>query len=87
MLRAKAQLARDSEDGWQALKEGRHSVSDERDEERLELEAAGWRPEDRYGETVWQNSESGFWYSQRVAITILREGVEMDVPLNAEGGT
>jgi hypothetical protein len=62
-------------------------VSDERNGERLELEAAGWRPEDRYGETVWQNPESGFWYPQGVAVAILREGAETDVPLKPEGGT
>ena len=62
-------------------------MSDERNGERLELEAAGWRPEDRYGETVWQNPESGFWYPQGVAVTILREGAETDVPLKPEGGT
>ncbi|MDQ3922288.1 MAG: hypothetical protein M3248_08125 [Actinomycetota bacterium] len=61
-------------------------MSDERDEERLELEAAGWRPEVRYDETVWQNPESGFWYPQGVAVTILREGAETDVPLKPEGG-
>lgn len=62
-------------------------MSDERNGERLELEAAGWRPEDRYGETVWQNPESGFWYPQGVAVAILREGAETDVPLKPEGGT
>lgn len=61
-------------------------MSDERNEERLELEAAGWWPEDRYGETVWQNPENGFWYTQGVAVTILREGAETDVPLEPEGG-
>ena len=62
-------------------------MSDERNEERLELEAAGWRPKDRYGETVWQNPESGFWYPQGVAVTMLREGAETAVPLKPEGST
>ena len=59
----------------------------ERNRERRELEAAGWRSEDRDGETVWQNPESDFWYPQGVAVAMLREGAETDVPLSPEDST
>lgn len=54
--------------------------------ERRELEAAGWEPEEREDGTVWRNPESGLWYSQGQAISMLREGAETDVPLEPEGG-
>lgn len=59
-----------------------------RDDERRELEAAGWEPEERGGETVWRNPNSGLWYPQGVAIAMLREGADPgDVPKETEGGT
>jgi len=60
---------------------------DERDEDRRELEVAGWRSKEREGETVWQHPESGLWYPEGVAIAMLREGANADVPLDLEGGT
>jgi hypothetical protein len=66
---------------------GRSGVRDGKDDERCELEAAGWRPEERAGETVWQNPESGYWYPQGVAIAMLREGANSgEVPKEPEGG-
>jgi hypothetical protein len=63
-------------------------VRNERDKDkREELEAAGWRPEEREGETVWQHPESRLWYPEGVAIAMLREGADANVPLDAEGGT
>jgi hypothetical protein len=59
---------------------------DGRQVERDELVAAGWEPEEREGETVWRNPENDLWYSQGVAIAILREGADTDVPLGPEGG-
>lgn len=57
------------------------------DGERRELEDAGWEPDEREGETVWRNPESGFWYPQGVAIALVREGVDAgDVPKEPEGG-
>lgn len=57
-------------------------------EERRELEAAGWEPKEREDETVWKNPKSGYWYPQDVAISLLREGVDAgDIPLGPEGGT
>ena len=53
---------------------------------RRELEAAGWEPEERAGETVWRNPQNGLWYPQGQAIAMLREGADVDVPLAQEGG-
>ena len=55
-------------------------------EERRELAAAGWEPEEREDGTVWRNPASGLWYSQGQAIVMLREGANPDVPLEPEGG-
>jgi hypothetical protein len=64
---------------------GRSSVVDD---ERRELEAAGWEPEERDSGVVWRNPESGFWYPQGVAVAILREGLDPgDLPKEPEGGT
>jgi len=56
------------------------------DRERLELEAAGWERLKREGETVWRNPENGFVYPQGVAVAMVREGVDPDVPKGPEGG-
>jgi len=61
-------------------------VSEGEAEERRELEAAGWEPEEREDGTVWRNPASGLWYSQGQAIVMLREGANPDVPLEPEGG-
>ncbi len=53
-----------------------------------ELKAAGWRSKEREeGETVWQHPQSRLWYPQGVAIAMLREGADADVPMGPEGGT
>src|SRR4051812_771496 len=54
----------------------RSSVKDVEDDERRDLEAAGWRSKDHAGRVVWQNPESGYWYPQGVAIAMLREGAD-----------
>ncbi len=63
-------------------------MATDKDDERRELEAAGWRPEEREDETVWQHPGSGFWYPQGVAIAMLREGADAgDFPKREpEGG-
>ena len=59
----------------------------DKDDELRELEAAGWRSEERTGEIVWQNPKSGYWYPQGVAIATLREGANPgDIPKEPEGG-
>ena len=56
-----------------------------RDSERLELERAGWERLKHEGETVWRNPVSGLVYPQGIAISMLREGADPDVPLESEG--
>jgi hypothetical protein len=53
----------------------RHGARNERDEQRRELEAAGWELVERGGgKTIWRNPLSGRLYPQSVAITMVREG-------------
>ena len=61
-----------------ALLEGRvpHEppTEDERwENERRELEAAGWEPKGRGPKTVWRNPSSGHWYAHRQAVIMLRK--------------
>ena len=65
---------------------GEPDVSEHEAEERRELEAAGWEPEERKDGTVWRNPENSLWYPQGQAIAMLREGADPDVPLQPEGG-
>lgn len=47
-----------------------------KDDERRELEEAGWEPEEREGETVWKNLANGLLYPQGQAVAIVREGAD-----------
>ena len=49
-------------------------MAGKRDDERRELEAAGWEPEEREGETVWKNPASGLLYPQGQAVAGYRQG-------------
>lgn len=60
-------------------------MSHEKNNERQELASAGWEPEEREGETVWRNPENGLVYPQGVAIAMVREEVDPDVPKGPEG--
>jgi hypothetical protein len=52
----------------------RHGAHNERDEQRRELEAAGWELVERGGgKSIWRNPLSGRLYPQSVAITMVRE--------------
>jgi hypothetical protein len=51
-------------------------VAVKRDDEWRELEAAGWEPEEREGETVWKNPANGLLYPQGQAMAIVREGAD-----------
>jgi hypothetical protein len=42
------------------------------EEERRELEAAGWEPRGRGPKTLWRNPADGRWYAQYRAIIMLR---------------
>jgi hypothetical protein len=53
----------------------RYGARNQRDEQRRELEAAGWELVERGGgKTIWRNLLSGRLYPQSVAITVVREG-------------
>ena len=56
------------------------------DRERLELERAGWERLEHEGAAVWRNPVSGLVYPQGIAISMLWEGADPDVPLGPEGG-
>jgi len=62
-------------------------VAGERDDERRELEAAGWEPEEREGESVWKNPANGLLYPQGQAVAIVREGADPAGPENRESRT
>jgi hypothetical protein len=36
------------------------------------LLAAGWTPKVRSGKTIWASPRTGFWYSQEVALELVR---------------
>lgn len=55
-------------------------------EDPRKLEAAGWEPDERAGGTVWRHPETGIYYEQDKAMTLLREGADAgDVPKQPEG--
>ena len=62
-------------------------MAGERDDERRELEAAGWEPEERKGESVWKNPANGLLYPQGQAVAIVREGADPAGPENRESRT
>ena len=47
------------------------------DDERHELLAADWEPDEGEGGTIWRNPEDGNWYEQERAIQILRGGEDV----------
>jgi hypothetical protein len=57
------------------------------DTERLLLERAGWERLELEGGTVWRNPVSGLVYPQGIAVAMVREGANPDVPLGPEGGS
>jgi hypothetical protein len=61
-------------------------MRNEENRKHRELEAAGWEPGERYGEPIWRNPTNGYWYPQDIAVSMLREGADADVPLELEGG-
>ena len=38
------------------------------DVQSRKLRAAGWKPKERCGKTIWQSSENFYWYSQDMAM-------------------
>jgi hypothetical protein len=41
-------------------------------EEEHRLVAAGWKPKERGGLVIWENPETGFFFSQAVALHLLQ---------------
>jgi hypothetical protein len=39
--------------------------------EARKLKAAGWKPKERCGKVIWARTETGFWYSEEVALHLL----------------
>jgi hypothetical protein len=58
----------------------------EQDREHMELRAAGWEPVERGRVDTWQSLDNGFYYSQEMALGMLREGTKPYVP-TCLGGT
>jgi hypothetical protein len=46
------------------------------EEERRELEAAGWEPVEREGVTAWRRPKSPHLYPTDVALRLIREATE-----------
>ena len=46
-------------------------------EEERRLIAAGWKPKVRGGLIIWANPETGFYYSQKVALHLLKRRVTL----------
>jgi hypothetical protein len=38
-----------------------------------QLAVAGWNPKGRCGKTIYQSPRNGFWYSQEMALVLLRQ--------------
>jgi hypothetical protein len=48
----------------------------EQDRKQMELRAAGWESKKRGQKTIWESPDNGFYYSQEMAIEIVREGAK-----------
>jgi hypothetical protein len=45
------------------------------DPEAHKLSAAGWKPKERCGKTIWECPDNGFYYLQKMAMHFLDRGV------------
>ena len=65
----------------------RYGARNEKEEQRRELEAAGWELVERGGgKTIWRSPQSGRLYPQSVAITLVRKGPSPRIVEEAPGG-
>jgi hypothetical protein len=48
-------------------------------EEERRLIAAGWKPKERGGFVIWENPEASFYYSQEVALHLLKRRVALSM--------
>jgi hypothetical protein len=71
---------------WETEPERSLVSEDRHEQDRRELEAAGWKRLERSdGKDVWLDPDNGFMYPEAVAVAIVREGKESDVPKDSEG--
>jgi hypothetical protein len=72
---------------WEAGRDRSLASAGGHEQDRRELEAAGWeRLERSDGKDVWLDPDNGFMYPQAVAVAMVREGKEAaDVPRDPEG--
>jgi hypothetical protein len=60
---------------WEAGRERSFASDDGHEQDRRELEAAGWKRLERSdGQDVWVEPDNGLMYQQAVALLIVREG-------------
>ena len=52
--------------------QGVNCYSEDSRPEVRNLIAVGWKPKERCGKTIWGSPENGFWYSQEMALELLR---------------
>jgi len=45
-------------------------------DERLDLEVAGWEPEECEGGTIWRKPNDRYWYDELRVTAILKEGLD-----------
>ena len=71
---------------WETGPERSLVSEDSHEQDRRELEAAGWKRLERSdGKDVWLDPDNGFMYPQTVAVAIVRKGKESDIPKDSEG--
>ena len=46
------------------------------DPETRKLLAAGWEPKERCRKTIWESPDTGFYYSQEMALYLLKKSTE-----------
>jgi len=52
--------------------QGGDCYSEDSHPEVRNLIAGGWKPKEHCGKTIWESPENGFWYSQDMALELLR---------------
>jgi hypothetical protein len=68
--------------GWETGGERSCISDDEHEQERCELEAAGWKCLERTdGQEVWLEPEEGLMYLRAAAVAIVRKGKDQYVPM------
>lgn len=61
-----------SEDNPTSVPKGGGGAAGKDSPESSSLLAAGWKPKVRCDNVIWASPRSGFWYSQEIALELLR---------------